>query len=334
MQVLMSEPALARVRTRLASAAPGVEILTLDATGALWSNGAPIATASPEAAWLSRDLFRTPLLAAMADYVLKTPSVRWVQTFQAGLDNPMFRQMMATGVRVTKSNAQAPAIAEYVVAHAISLLHPIEEQRRAQEARAWRRVPFREIARAHFLLVGFGSIGQEIAKRLQPFGCQITVVRRTTQARAQTFQAFALADLAQLLPRADVVVLACALNEETRGLAGAAFFAAMKQGSILVNVARGGLVDETALKAGLGRKQPGIAVLDVFQAEPLPPDAWYWDHPQVRLTAHCANDGDAVTSRGDDLFLENLRRYSVGDDLLNEAGIEEVGLLGEKDVTQ
>lgn len=134
MQVLMSEAALARVRARLASAAPGVEIVTLAATGALRSNGAAIATASPEAAWLSRDLFRTPLLAAMADYVLKTPSVRWVQTFQAGLDNPMFRQMMAGGVRVTKSNAQAPAIAEYVVAHAISLLHPIEEHLRRYSA--------------------------------------------------------------------------------------------------------------------------------------------------------------------------------------------------------
>jgi len=326
MQILMSEAALARVRDRLNSAAPGAEIVTLDAAGALKRDGATITAASPAAAWLSRDLFRTPLLKLAADYVLRSPSVRWVQTFQAGLDNPMFRQMKAKGVRVTKSNAQAPAIAEYVVAHVLSLLHPIGEQHRAQQEHTWRRVPFREIASTHVVLVGFGSIGQEVAKRLQPFGCQITVVRRRAQTPTPAFETGALADLAQLLPRADVVVLACALNEETRGLAGEAFFAAMKQGSILINIARGGLVDEAALRAGLAREQPGVAVLDVFQAEPLPPDAWFWTHPQVRLTAHCANDGDGVTSRGDELFLENLRRYSSGDALLNEADLVEVGL--------
>ncbi|MEO6340255.1 MAG: NAD(P)-dependent oxidoreductase, partial [Caulobacteraceae bacterium] len=200
------------------------------------------------------------------------------------------------------------------------------EQRRAQEAHQWKRVGFREVASTRWLLVGFGAIGRGIAARLHPFGAHLTVVRNHPAPDPLADEVRPASDLINLLPDADVVVLACPLTEETRGMAGEAFFAAMKPGSLLINIARGGLIDEAALRAGLDRDQPGQAVLDAFEIEPLPADAWYWDHPKVRVTAHCSNAGDGLDGRSDLLFLENLRRYRAGEPLLNEARRDEVGL--------
>ena len=176
-------------------------------------------------------------------------------------------------------------------------------------------------------MAGFGNIGHEIAKRIKPFGVHLTVVRRSPAAEGDLVdQVITLKDIHTELPQADVVVLACALNDETRNMCDDGFFRAMKPGAVLINIGRGGLVDEDALRAGLDRDQPGHAVLDVFQTEPLPADAWLWDHPKVRVTAHTSNSGDGNLDRGDDLFLENLRRYLAKEPLLNEADKSEVGL--------
>jgi len=174
--------------------------------------------------------------------------------------------------------------------------------------------------------VGYGSIGREIAKRIKPFGVDLTVVRRTPGAEEFADRSVTMAELPALLPQADVVALACALNDETRNLADEAFFRALKPGAILINIGRGGLVDEDALKAGLDRDQPARAVLDVVATEPLPAESWIWDHPKVRVSAHTSYSGDGNRARGEAQFLENLRRYIAGEPLLNEAAPSEVGL--------
>jgi phosphoglycerate dehydrogenase-like enzyme len=325
MQILMSDTAHARVAADL----PGdLDVLTLDAEGVVRRGADPVADADidPEVFWISGDLFLGGRLRDMFRRVLAAGNARWAQTFNAGLDSPVFASIMAKGIRLTKSSAQGPAIAEYVVARAFSLLHPIAEARAVQAAHDWRRVNFREIASTRWLMVGFGAIGSEIAARLKPFGAHLTVVRRDMAPDPLADEVRPTADLPGLLPDADVVVLACALNDSTRGIAGAAFFAALKPGALLINIGRGGLVDEPALREGLDRDQPAMAVLDVFEAEPLPADAWFWDHPKIQLTAHCAAAGDGVQRRGDALFLENLHRYRAGQPLLNEAHPNEVGL--------
>jgi phosphoglycerate dehydrogenase-like enzyme len=326
MQILMSEAA----HTRIAGAptAQGLDIVTLDTAGVFKRDGVVVdgAQVDPDVFWVSLDQYRSGQLPAFFGRILQGTKGKWVQVFSAGIDNPAFKMVMGKGIRLSKSSAQAPAIAEYVMCHALSLLFPIGAYAKTQAAHDWKTIEYREIASSRWLMVGFGAIGHEIAERLKPFGAHLTVIRRNTAPEPLADDVRPTAELIASLPQADVVVLACALNDSTRGIAGTQFFSAMKPGSLLINIGRGGLVDEAALKAGLDVDRPAHAVLDVFETEPLPTDAWFWDHPKVRVTGHCAGAGDGVLARGDALFLENLRRYRAGETLLNEASKSEVGL--------
>jgi phosphoglycerate dehydrogenase-like enzyme len=322
MQLLLTEAALKRVGDRLKAVAPELDIVTLSPDGTLSRDAAEV---DPELYWLSLDAFGAGL-GHFFKHIGQGTRGRWVQTFNAGLDNPVFRILFEKGLRVSKSSAQAAPIAEYVVAHGVSLLHPIEAQRAAQAEHAWKRVPFVEIGSSRWLLVGFGNIGREIARRARAFGAKVDAVRRSDTPDPLVERMATQAQLPALLPEADVVVLACALTDGTRDIADSAFFGAMKPGAVLINIGRGELVVDEALRAGLDAGRPGWAVLDVFRTEPLPADAWQWDHPRVRVTAHASNAGDGALRRGDELFLENLRRFLAGDALLNEASPSEVGL--------
>jgi phosphoglycerate dehydrogenase-like enzyme len=174
------------------------------------------------------------------------------------------------------------------------------------------------------VIIGFGAIGEGVARRVKAFGATVTGVRRDQAPHPSADAIASLNDLPRLLPEADVVVLACPLTPETRRVANAGFFAAMKEGSVLVNVGRGGLVDEPALLAALDRGAPEHAVLDVFETEPLPADSPFWAHPRVSLTPHNSGATDGQGRRNDELFLENLGRYVRGEPLLNQADPKDV----------
>jgi phosphoglycerate dehydrogenase-like enzyme len=328
MQILMTKAASDRVRGRVATLAPDAQIVTAVTADDYELAGQPVDkdAIDPEVVWLSLDSYASGTLGALYGRLMKAQAPRWTQIMAAGIDNPMFRSIMEKGVRISKSSAQATPIAEYVVAHALSLQVPIPAQADAQHRHAWERTPYRELGHTRWVLVGYGNIGHEIARRIKPFGVDLTVVRRNPAPDPLADRVVGLPELAASLPDADVIVLACALNDETRGMCDAAFFQALKPGAILINIGRGGLVDEEALRAGLDRDQPAHAVLDVFATEPLPADSWFWDHPKVRVSAHTSNSGDGNLARGDELFLENLRRYLAKEPLLNEADPSEVGL--------
>jgi phosphoglycerate dehydrogenase-like enzyme len=326
MQAFLLRAPYDRIAERLMALAPDMEVIVQEPDGGLTLEGRPFDPAGlkPDIWWLSLDAFGK----RGGDYFAQlaaSPHARWVQTAFAGLDNPMFKPLAREGLTVTNSSAQAPAIAEYVTIHALSLLHPIAEQAAHQKAREWKPVNFREVGQTRWLIVGFGNIGREIARRAKAFGADVEAVRRSASPEGLADAVSTIADLPRTLPDADVVVLACALNDETRNLADADFFAAMKPGAILINIGRGGLVDEDALRAGLDRDQPAHAVLDVFQTEPLPADAWFWDHPKVRVTPHSSNRGELTGARGDELFLTNLALYLRGKPLRNVTRAADIG---------
>jgi phosphoglycerate dehydrogenase-like enzyme len=319
MDVILHRDAYERVSDRLDDFAGKVRFLCLQADGSFSHAGGPAERGnfSPEGFWLSMDMARDGLMKQSFD-LMCAGTVRWMQTFNAGLNSPRYRDLIEAGVRITNSSAQAVAIAEYTLAQVLAVAHPIDEQRAAQAAGEWKRTPFREISRTTWLIIGYGHIGKEIARRAAAFGARILAVRRSDAADDLAALTAKLEALPELLPQADVVVLACPLNKQTKGLADQAFFAAVKEDAILVNIARGGLIVDEALLGCLDSGRMKAAILDVFDPEPLPADNAYWRHPRVRVTGHTSFNGDGTAGRGDELFLRNLENFVAGSALENE----------------
>src|SRR6185436_11482323 len=318
MKLLIHRGALKRVEHQLAATGLKLDLVIIDEHG-IWRGDQKIEakTAAPDIAWVSVDVFITRQMPLFFEAILSAGTTRWMQTFNAGLDLPVFKDVLAKGIRLSNSDAQAVPIAEYVVANAFAELHPIAAHRVAQAQRKWKSVFFREISQTSWLIIGYGHIGQEVARRVKPFGARVIGVRRNTAPHEFADKVATLADVPALLPEADVVVLSCALNDQTRDLANDTFFQAMKKDSILINIARGGVVDENALLSALARNAPRVAILDVFKQEPLPETSPLWTHPQIRATAHTSAAGSGTIPRGDQLFLNNLKRYAAGEPLIN-----------------
>lgn len=315
--VAMYEDSLAHIGERLNALDLDVDIVTFNQHGqfSIGNKDIPPEDVAVDYFWLSAHLNNGDLREKAFDVVLACKSVDLLQTFNAGLDHPFYRKAAEKGIRLCNSSAQGVAISEYVMGQVLSVLQPIEHQRAIQATRTWERTPFREISRTNWLIIGFGPIGQEVAKRAKVFGAGTMVIRRTPKVSETVDQSGTMDDLANFLPTADVILLACPLNAETRGFADAAFFDKAKNGAILVNIARGGLIDDAALINALDQNRLKTAILDVFHTEPLPTDDPLWSHPKVRLTPHTSFAGDGVQARWDRLFLDNIQRYTKNEPL-------------------
>jgi len=315
MKIFASASAAFRVAQGLA----GHDLVLVDGKGVARAGGKEIAPeeARPEIVWLTFDALMGGQLDMFFNVAL-SGSVKWLHTQQTGLDSPRYRHVVARGIKLTNSHAQAPAIAEYVMSNVLAVNWPIGPARTAQAAREWKRMPFRELTGTHWLIIGLGAIGREIAARARAFGVTITGLNRDGRPDPAADATGTLADLPRLLPTADVVVLAAAQTAATTDLVDAKFIASMKKNSLLVNIARGGLVVDEALLAGLDNNTPLVAILDTFRQEPLPPDHPYWGHPRVVVTAHTSSGSTGTLPRADNFFLENLRRYQAGEALLSE----------------
>ena len=322
LNVVMHPAARDRIADRLMALALPLCVFPLLEDGRCMADGdpKPLAEAPAEAVWLTSDLAGRSF-ADCLKAIAASRTVKWVQTFNAGLDHPGYRDIAARGVRIGASSAQAVAISEYVFAHVLDLYQGLADRRAAQVAGEWKQIPFREVAGTVWLVVGYGNIGREIGKRAGAFGARVIGVRRSAEPAPHADEICPMDRLGDRLGDADVVVLCCPHSSETDRLVDAGFLAAMKQGAVLVNVARGGVVDDGALLAALDSGRVGTAVLDVFEPEPLPRSSSYWTHPSVRLTSHCSYAGNGTVARAEDLFIANLPRYAAGEALVNEVDL-------------
>ena len=324
-RALIFEPSYLRIKSRI-DAISGIDaiVMTQDGKFVIGGTEVDIKDVPPEIGWLSFDLFQNPAIGGYIGAILGSRVLKWVQSGAAGFDNPVFAEFIKKGARLTTSNAQAIAIAEYVLATVLDHFQRGPERRKAQSEHRWDRVVFREVMASRWLIVGFGAIGRETARRARAFGAQITGVRRSKGHDELADTMISPDELHSQLPAADVVVLSVPLSKQTEGLVDATFLAALKTDAVLVNVGRGGLVDEDALLKALDAGRPEFAILDVFRNEPLPADSPFWSNPRVGLSAHASANGSGLVARGDHLFLENLVRFAKSEPLLNEADPKDV----------
>jgi glyoxylate/hydroxypyruvate reductase len=325
-RVMIYEPTWRRMEARFAALGVPFEPVLVSDTGEVTVSGQAVAPedAQPEAVWANHEVFGSPAARPFMVTMLKSTALKWVQSAAAGFDNPVFGQIVQKGAKLSTSHGQALGMAEYVLWGVIDHFQHGPERRAAQAEGAWRRVPFREILDSRWLIIGFGAIGQAVAQRAKGFGAKVTGVRRNQDAHPLADHIAPMSALPDLLPQADVVVLCTPLTAETRHLVNADFLAAMKPASVIVNVGRGGLVDEAALLAALDAGKPEHALLDVFETEPLPQDSPFWRHPRVNLTPHASGITSGQWSRNETLFLENLKLYLTGQPLLNVADPKDV----------
>lgn len=328
MEVLVTQPTADRFGDRIEAAAPGVRLLRMQPDGRLLGPDGPLdrEAARPEVVWATADLFMPDApVRPFFGLLLRAPSVRWLQSSGAGVDDPVFARLLHGGVRITTSHVTDIPIAEYVLRAVLDVLQRAGEWRTAQAEAAWRPHEFRELHATTWLVVGLGAIGQAVAVRARAFGARVIGVRRHPDGSEPADELITPDELSGRLAEADVVVLAAPATPSTAGLVDADFLAAMAPGSVLVNIARGALVDEDALLAALDRGKPGTAVLDVASTEPLPSTSPLWRHPQVVLTPHSSALGSGRFDRAAALFCDNLARFVAGGDLRHEISADDLG---------
>jgi len=261
-----------------------------------------------------------------ADQFAAARSLEWIHSPAAGIGGMLFPALVDSNVVMTNSRGiSGITIAEHVVAVTLALFRHLPVAFRAQANREWAQdrvlnLPsLRMIRGSRTLIVGLGAIGMATARAFHALGSHVSAVRRAPSLPKPDFVEMVARpeQLLELLPAADIVVLAAPQTHETRGLIGRRELDAMRDDAILVNVSRGKLVDEAALADALGTGRIGGAALDVFEHEPLPAESPLWDMGNVVITPHIAgfrpNHWDAVI----ELFAENLRRFDSGRELLN-----------------
>ncbi|MFE6165149.1 2-hydroxyacid dehydrogenase [Streptomyces sp. NPDC056486] len=245
-------------------------------------------------------------------------SVRAVQTLTAGIDDiqPGLKSL-APGVQLCNAKGVHEAsTAELTLTLTLASLRGIPRFVEGQRQEEWRSGFYPALADKSVLIVGYGSVGSAIEDRLAPFECA-RVARVARSARAtERGPVHPLAELPALLPDADVVILSTPLTDTSRGLVNAEFLARMKDGALLVNVARGPVVDTKALLAELESGRI-TAALDVTDPEPLPAGHPLWQAPGVLISPHVGGSSSAFLPRGKRLLAAQLTRYAAGEPLGN-----------------
>ena len=245
------------------------------------------------------------------------PSVRWVQLGNSGYEH---LEPWDTG-RITVTHGAgvlAPYLAESVTGAMVALSRGFLGYLEQQRQRLWKPAWFTPLEGRTLLVVGFGAIGQCVARNAKALGMRVLGIRATPAPHPDADEVHGPEALMALLPAADFVSLHVRLNTATRGLLSREAIAAMKPGAYLVNTARGGVVDEAALIGALRSGRLAGAYLDVFETEPLPPESPLWAMPNVLVTPHAADSIVGWTRRFATLFADNLDRWRAGEPLVNQ----------------
>lgn len=279
--------------------------------------------ADADALWTWPTFYDPDLVALLK---ANAPRLRWVALPTMGYD-PVEAYGLPRGVTVTSAgDAYAPTVAEHAVALLLALVRRIPPAVQNAMTGTWDQSGATRIGTLHgatVAVVGFGNIGREIAVRLRGFGARIVAVTRSGRSDPLADEVATSDQLHDVLGRCDAVVLAVPLNAHTRNLLDADALAALRPHALVINIARGGVVDHAALRAALAEGRIAGAGLDVTEPEPLPADDPLWTMPGVLITPHVAGyGGDVAPRRILGLFERNLSAFMAGQPLESVVPVE------------
>ncbi len=256
--------------------------------------------------------------------VVRTNSrLRWVQATAGGAGEQvqvarLTSEELARVLITSASGVHAGPLAEFAMFGLLAFTKGLPRLLADAEARRFEHRPTAELAGRTLLVVGLGSIGREVVRLAKAFGMHVIAITRSGRSAGHDVDEVRTSRfLGDLLPVAHAVVLTLPLTEETRGMIDAHAISRMRSDAVLVNVGRGGVLDEDALVQALEQGRLAGAALDVFATEPLPVDSPLWRLPNVLISPHTAGLSTRENERIVDLFTENLRRYLRGDDLIS-----------------
>ncbi|MCL5676315.1 MAG: D-2-hydroxyacid dehydrogenase [Firmicutes bacterium] len=288
-----------------------------------------VAGSDQEAAerWPDADVLVSWGMQFPKQFLAAAKGLRWIQTLSAGVEGLIgpVRELEHQGRSIILANARGAhgePIAEHVLGMILSFTRRLLASQRAQAASEWVSLAPVELAGQTVGIAGFGSIGQAIAAKLHPLGVRLLATRARPQPHPLVEKVLPPSGLREMLAESDVLILAAPATAETRFLIGEAELAQMKPEALLINIARGSLIDEAALATALRAGRLGGAALDVFAKEPLPADSPLWQAPNLLITPHIAALSPRTMERTLDIVAENLLRFAAGEPLRNVVDTE------------
>ena len=256
----------------------------------------------------------------LRDAFLRCKSVRWVHSRWAGLDSLLFSELVNSDVSLTNGKGVfSPSLGEFALTAILYFAKDIPRLRRNQSSRNWAPFDMEMIAGKVLGIVGYGDIGQSVARRAHAMGMRILAVKRH---RPKIFDPlieryYGTAELHQMLSICDYILLAAPLTEETKHMISDAEFGTMRPHAVIMNVGRGPVIDEEAMVRALKENRIRGAGLDVFEREPLPKDSPLYEMENVLLSPHCADNVPGWTEDAMRFFLEQHARFEKNEPLLN-----------------
>ncbi len=238
--------------------------------------------------------------------------VKWVHVLATGVDGFAF-ELLDGRVLTCSRGASATAIAEWVLATMLAFEKDLPGQWLHEPPAHWNLARLGTLSHRNLGLIGLGAIGTEVARRALAFDMRVTAVRRSEQPAPPGVTL--TTDLESVLEQADHLVVAAPSTPETRHLIDDRAFAAMKQGVHLINISRGALVDQDALRRALDDGTVAMASLDVVDPEPLPEGHWLFEHPKTRISAHVSWSAPTTIAKTVGVFVDNVHRYRRGEAL-------------------
>ncbi|HEV2289693.1 MAG TPA: D-2-hydroxyacid dehydrogenase [Candidatus Acidoferrales bacterium] len=256
--------------------------------------------------------------------------LKWIHSTAAGVNQLMYPELRESGIVLTNARGiHAQPMAEHILGAILAMARRFPDAFRYQSEARWAQQEIwdaklrpLELKGRVLLIVGFGSIGHELARRIHPMGMRVWGVTRSGQGDAALAERILpVADLASALPQADFIVLAAPETHETKQMIGAKELAQMKRTAYFINVARGTLVDEAALTHSLLTHAIAGAALDVTAEEPLPPESPLWKLDNVFITPHVSAASEQMWERQTKLLMDNLVRWFTGQELRNRVDL-------------